>query len=137
MKKIEGYLYEEESKKIRTACEAVWREFGGSFKETIVDRALTIAFRKQGLQVEDQKRIDILYEGQKVGTYVVDKVVDGVIAIEVKCKPFITVEDKRQFWRYLKGSQYRIGYLINFGPHKTELLRRVYDKARARGALGA
>ncbi len=130
MKKIEGYLYEEETEKIRRACAAVWREFGGSFKEAVVDRALTIALQKEGLGVEDQKRIDIFYEGQKVGTYVIDKVVNRVIAIEIKCKPFLHEEDKRQFWRYLKGSDYRVGYLINFSPRKTEVFRRVYDQAR-------
>ena len=132
MKKIDGYFYEEETEKIRRACAAIWNELGGSFKEVVVDRALTIALRKEGLSVEDQKRIDIYYEGQKVGTYVFDKVINEIIAIEVKCKPFLSEEDKRQFWRYLKGSNYLVGYLINFSPRRTEVFRRIYDQARAK-----
>lgn len=130
MKLISEYLYEDESKKIRHACERVWKQFGGSFKETIVDKAFTIALQGEGLRVEDQKRIEVLFEGKKVGTYVIDKVVNEIIVIEVKCKSFITYEDKQQFWRYLKGTLYKVGYLINFSPQRTEVIRRIYDQAR-------
>lgn len=39
-------------------------------------------------------------------------------------------DDERQFWYYLRGSPYRLGFLINFGAKKLEIKRRVYDKAR-------
>ncbi|MBP9686775.1 MAG: hypothetical protein KBD66_03170 [Candidatus Doudnabacteria bacterium] len=42
----------------------------------------------------------------------------------------MTSEDRRQFWFYLKGSEYKLGLLINFGPKKLEIFRRIYDKAR-------
>ena len=39
--------------------------------------------------------------------------------------------DVEQFWHYLKGSEYKVGYLVNFGkPGKAEVIRRVYDEAR-------
>jgi len=130
MKKIENYLYEEEMQAIRSACSEVWKNFGGAFKESIIDNALTIALEKQGLKVESQKRIDIYFEGKKVGTYVPDKIVNNVILIELKCKPRLLQEDKKQFWYYLKASPYKVGLLINFGPKKLEICRRIYDKAR-------
>lgn len=80
--------------------------------------------------MEDQKRIDIMYKGKKVGTYVPDKVVEGKVMIEVKCKSFLKSEDKRQFWHYLKATEYRVGLLINFSPKKLEIKRRIFDKAR-------
>lgn len=106
------------------------KKFGGAFKESIVDSAFTISLKQEGLVVEDQKRIDIYFEGKKVGTYVIDKVINKVIMIEIKCKPFLTLGDKKQFWYYLKASDYKVGYLINFSPKKTEIYRRVYDQAR-------
>jgi len=131
-KERDDYLYPEESKKIVSACRKVWNQFGGAFKESIVDKALTFALQEEDLKVEDQKRIDIQFNGTKVGTYVIDKVVNGAIIIEMKCKRFVTVEDKKQFWYYLKASQYKVGYLINFGPKQTEIVRRVYDTARSK-----
>ena len=58
-----------------------------------------------------------------------DRVVNNVIVIEVECKPAIMREDEKQFWRYLKATSYRVGFLINFG-NKLEIKRRIYDTAR-------
>src|SRR3989338_2709403 len=121
-------LYEDITYKIRGACFEVYKEFGGAFKEKIVDNALTLALEKRNLEVKNQVRIDINFDGKKVGTYVPDKIVNDCVLLEIKCKPFITQEDKKQFWLYLKGSQYKLGLLINFGPKKLEIERRVYDK---------
>lgn len=108
----------------------MWKEFGDAFKETIIDRALSIELKNVGLEVEEQKRIDIYYHDQKVGTYVPDKVVNGKIIIEIKSKPFLTKGDVKQFWHYLKGANYKLGFLINFG-NKLEIKRVVYDTARS------
>ncbi len=126
----ENLLYEDTTYKIRGACFKVWKEFGGAFKEKVVDAALGEELNKQGLEVENQKRIDIYYNDKKVGTYVPDKIISGVILLELKCKPFLTREDERQFWLYLKGSEYKVGILVNFGSRKLEIRRRVYDRAR-------
>lgn len=132
--KIQDYLYEKEMQSIRSACSEVWKNFGGAFKESIIDKALTIALEKQKLKVDDQKRIDIYFEKKKVGTYIPDKIVNDVILIELKCKPRLLQEDKKQFWYYLKASPYKVGLLINFGPRKLEICRRIYDKVRRKKA---
>ena len=60
--KVDDFLYEKESYIIRGACFEVWKEFGGAFKESIVDKALSKALKSKGLQIEDQKRIDIYFK---------------------------------------------------------------------------
>jgi GxxExxY protein len=83
------------------------------------------------LEVEKEKRIDIYYSGQKVGTYMPDLVIEDKILIELKVKPKLTQGDIKQFWYYLKGSNFKLGYLINFGLlNGVEIIRRIYDKAR-------
>ena len=129
-KKIKDFLFEEESYEIRGACFNVWNAFGGAFKEKVVDKALTKALEKRNLKVENQKRIDIYFENEKVGTYVPDKIVNEIILLEIKAKSYLTKEDVDQFWKYLKGSKYKLGFLINFSPAKLEIKRIVYDKAR-------
>jgi len=131
-KKIKDFLYEKESYLIIEACREVWKEFGGAFKEKIVDNALTVALQNKGLTVENQKRINIYFKGVKVGTYTPDKIINKVILIELKCKPFLTREDEKQFWYYLRSSNYKLGFLINFSPVKLEFKRRIYDRARQR-----
>jgi len=129
-KKVADFLYEREGYLIRGACFDVYKTFGGAFKEKIVDRALTKALEKRGLKEEEQKRIDIYFEGEKVGTYVPDKIINNCILLEIKVKPFLTKQDIDQFWKYLRGSKYKLGFLINFGSNKLIIKRIVYDKAR-------
>jgi GxxExxY protein len=126
----EQLLYEDLTYQIRGACFRIWKEFGGAFKEKVVDRALTEELKSRGFNVENQKRINIYYNGKKIAFYTPDKIVNNLILIEIKSKPFLTKEDERQFWYYLKGSNYKVGLLINFGSKKLEIKRRIYDKAR-------
>jgi|SRR3989338_2190964 len=123
-------LYKDITFKIRGAVFAVYNELGGAFKESAVDKALTIELKRRGLKVEDQKRINIFYKGEKVGTYIPDKIIEEKILIEIKCKPEITAGDEEQFWKYLKGSEYRLGLLINFGPKKLDFKRVIFDKVK-------
>lgn len=126
----ENLLYKDITYKVRGACFKIWKEFGGAFKEKIIDNALSVELVKQGLVVENQKRIDVYYKDTKVGVYIPDKIINDVVLLELKCKPFLTKEDVRQFWLYLKATNYRIGLLINFGTEKLEIKRRIYDRAR-------
>jgi GxxExxY protein len=78
--------------KIRGACFKIWKEFGGAFKEKIIDSALTHELVSLGLAVDDQKRIDIYYKDKRVGTYIPDKAVNNLVLLELKCKPYLTKE---------------------------------------------
>lgn len=130
MKRVKDFLYESESFLLRKACFSVWNKLGSAFKESAVDKALTLELQKLGLKVEDQKRIEIKYDGEKIGVYIPDKIVNGIISFELKRKSFLTKQDRYNFWNYLRGSSYRLGFLVNFGDEKLEIKRVVYDKAR-------
>ncbi len=127
---MDKFLYKKESYDIIAACNEIWKEFGGAFKEAIIDKALEVSLKERDYSVECQKRIDVYFKGKKVGVYIPDKVVNEIILLEIKCKPFITKEDLRQFWFYLKASPYKVGFIINFSPKRLEFKRRVYDEAR-------
>jgi GxxExxY protein len=125
-------LYRELSYTVQGAIFEVYKALGCSFKESAYDNALFEELaNERNLPVERQKRIEIYFKGKKVGTYVPDFIVKKQIVIEIKAKVFITKQDIAQFWNYLKGSKYKVGYLINFGkPGGVEIIRRVYDTAR-------
>jgi len=109
-------LYEKESYKIRGACFNVYNILGGGIQEKIIQRALFKELLSQGLKVRDRVRLDILYKGEKIGTYIPDILVNERIIIEIKSKPLLTKEDEKQFWGYLKGSKYKLGFLAVFSP---------------------
>lgn len=134
MKKVQDFLYEQESYQIRGACFTVWNTLGSAFKESAIDKALTKEIEKRGLQVEDQKRLAIMYDGEKIGTYIPDKVIEEKIILELKRKAFLTKQDTHNFWNYLRGSEYKLGFLVNFGDDKLEIKRVVYDQTRKTGS---
>lgn len=125
-KKVNNFLYEEESYKIRGACFKVFNALGGGIKENIIVRAFNKELLSRKLFVENQVRIDIIYNDEKIGVYIPDLVINKKIIIEVKSKPYLTKEDEKQFWGYLRGSQYKLGFLINFGPQKLTIKRYIY-----------
>lgn len=119
-------LFEKESYEIRGACFQVYNTLGGGIKEKIIERALSIELRKRGMEVGRQMRIEMSYQGEKIGTYIPDLVVNEKIMIELKSKPFISQEDYKQFWGYLKGSPYELGFLIGFTPRELVIKRFIH-----------
>lgn len=105
--------------------------FRNTQKETIYQKALAEELKIKNLTVEREKQLSIYHLGKKVGIYTPDLIVNGAIVIELKSKPFLHREDIRQFWYYLKNSEYKLGFLINFGEHYgVKIVRKAYDTAR-------
>jgi len=119
-------LYEQESYKIRGCCFKVYNTLGGGIREKVIERASCNELKQQGLEIAKQARIDIVYGGEVIGTYIPDIVIEDKIMCELKSKPFVTSEDEKQFWGYLKGSKFELGFLINFGPKKLEIRRFIH-----------
>ena len=119
-------LYEDESYKIRGACFKVYNALSGGIQEKIVERALSKELITQGMNIENQVRIDVIYNNEKVGTYIPDLVVNNKIILEIKSKPILTKEDEKQFWAYLKNSKYKLGFLVIFSPQELIIKRFVH-----------
>lgn len=126
-------LYQEESYAIQGGAFEVYKQFRNRHKESVYSRSLCEYLKSKGLAVDREKQISIHFQGKKVGVYIPDMVVTDKIIIELKCKPRITEDDVKQFWYYLKCSDYKLGYLINFGSlGGVQIIRRIYDTARSR-----
>jgi GxxExxY protein len=127
----EKFLYKKESYIIQGGAFEIYKKFRNRHKEKVYQRAYYFYLKDKGLKVEKEKQIPIYFNNKKVGIYNPDLVISDIIFIELKCKPMITKDDIKQFWYYLKCSNYKVGYLINFGsPNGVQIIRRVYDTAR-------
>lgn len=124
-------IYPDESYLIRGACFTIYKTFRNTQKESIYQKALFEELKTHKLIVEREKKLPIYYLGTKVGVYIPDIIINNSIILELKAKPFLHKEDIRQFWYYLKNSDFKLGFLINFGePNGVKIIRRVYDTAR-------
>lgn len=129
------FLYPQESYLIRGSCYSIYKKFRNTQKESVYQKSLAEELKSKGLIVEREKQLAIYHLGIKVGVYVPDLLINDAIIIELKAKPFLHKEDIRQFWYYLKNSQFRLGFLVNFGePHGVKIIRRVYDEVRQRSS---
>ncbi len=57
---------------------------GFGFLESVYENALFIELKNKGFVVERQKGISVFYDGQEVGKYFADLVVDNVVILELK-----------------------------------------------------
>jgi GxxExxY protein len=122
----EKILYKELSYKIVGCFYKAYNTLGPGHKEDIYQRALMIEFDNKAIQYISKKRLPIEYEGKKVGIYEPDFIIDDKIIVEIKSVLVMPKVFRKQLYYYLKASGYRLGYLVNFGSDKIDILRRVF-----------
>lgn len=127
---VDPLLYRDITYRIREALFAVKKELGGGHKEIVYQRALAEEFAQRKLAFDREKRIPIFYNKKPVGIYQPDFVVEGSVVVELKAQTFVGTAEKKQLWTYVKGSEYRLALLVNFGPGELAIDRIVYDSAR-------
>ena len=115
--------------KILGAFFQAYKELGYGFSEKVYENALTLLLRELGLRVEQQVPITVYFQGQIVGQYVADIIVNGVVLLELKAVRSLVDQHSAQMLNYLKSTEIEVGLLLNFGP-KAEFKRKVYDNER-------
>lgn len=126
-------LYEELTYKIRGVFYEVYNTLGPGFKEEIYHRALAKELRLRKIPFIEKRQLTITYKNEKVGIYEPDFIVDEKVLIEIKSLLAMPKVFETQLHYYLKGTDYKLGFLVNFGAEKLDIRRRVYDTARIRG----
>lgn len=118
-------LFKEEYYEIVNAAIQVRKTLGYGFLEKVYENALLIELRKRGLTAQQQKPISVFYEGQVVGDFYADILVNDQIILELKVGEAIAKEHIAQILNYLKATGIRLGILLNFGPKGVEHKRYV------------
>jgi GxxExxY protein len=126
----EKVLYKDLSYKIVGCFYEVYNTLGPAHKEQVYQEALKIAFIEQKIPFEEQKHIRIRFKDRIVGTYEPDFVIDNKIIIEIKSVLSMPKVFEKQLYYYLRGTSYKLGYLVNFGNEHIDIRRRVYDEVR-------
>jgi GxxExxY protein len=97
--------------------------------EKVYENAMAIELRRAGLKVVQQAPIDVYYEGEIVGEYAADLLVEDVVIVELKAAKNISEDNEAQLLNYLRVTPYEVGLLLNFGP-KADIRRKAYDNER-------
>ena len=116
---------DEISNRVIGAALTVSNTLGVGFLEKVYENALTHELRKAGLAVEQQKAIQVEYDGVLVGDYVADIVIEGDLLVELKAVKALDEIHMAQCMNYLKATGRRLCMLLNFGNTKLQIKRVV------------
>lgn len=93
---------------------AVHRELGPGLLENVYEEAMEIECSMDGLVVQRQLKIPLLYRGKTIGEYRPDMLVNDLVIVEIKSVERFDPVFEAQVLTYLKITGKRVGLLINF-----------------------
>jgi GxxExxY protein len=86
---------------------------------------MVVELSRHGIALEQQKTIQVRYEGAIVGDYQADLVVDGRVLVECKATAQLDPVHEAQLLNYLKATGMKVGLLLNFGKPRLQHRRLV------------
>ena len=118
--------FKELSEKIIGSAIEVHKELGSGFLEKVYENALFLELNKNLINAKQQHPISVIYKGQIVGEYFADILVEDKIILELKVVKKIEPIHEAQLLHYLKATNIKLGYILNFGATaKLEFKRMV------------
>lgn len=91
-------------------------KLGFGFLEVIYCRALEKELVKRGHQVVREADVKVVYDGDAIGRYRVDMIVDQRVILEIKSSEVLPPFTKRQLMNYLRSSGLQLGIILHYGP---------------------
>jgi len=120
------YKHEELTKAVIQAFYNVYNQLGYGFLEQVYENAMIIELQKAKLKIQSQKPIKVRYNGQVVGEYFADLVIEDKVIVELNAVSNLLPAHEAQLLNYLQATPYEVGLLLNFGPVPTKK-RKIFD----------
>ena len=121
----EKILYKDLSYKIVGLAMEAHNKLGYGFLEKVYENALMVLLRKEGIKAERQAPITVYFDGEVVGDYYADILIDNKIILELKAAVNIADTHRAQTLNYLKATGLRLAMILNFGKERLEYERLV------------
>jgi len=116
-------IYKELSYKIIGIAMSVHKELGSGFLEKLYENAMMVLFRKQKIETEQQKPINVIFENEIVGSYYADILVENKVIVELKTVDKIIDVHQAQVLNYLKATGLHLAIILNFHSQSLEYKR--------------
>jgi len=121
---------EEESKEydlcghVIGAAMIVHSTLGPGFLESVYQNALAWELEKSGFKAETERPISVHYDGQLVGTFTADLLVNDSLIVELKAIQLLGKAHEVQLVNYLVATGLDEGLLVNFGAERLEFKKK-------------
>jgi len=106
------------SRIIVNTCYNIHVELGPGLFESVYEEILFHELKGEGLNVERQKTIPVVWKNQKMELgFRADLIVEDKVIIEIKSIEAIAPVHKKQLLTYLRLTNLKLGLLINFNEN--------------------
>jgi len=112
------------TKKVIGEAMYVHRVLGSGFLESIYHNALLLRLKKLGLKVESQKPLPVYFDGELIGEFLADIIVEDCLILELKAVSSLNSAHEVQLVNYLTATKIETGLLLNFGAKSLEFKRK-------------
>jgi len=106
------------------AAMKVHSTLGPGFLESVYQNALIWELRKNGLKAEAERPITVRYDGEIVGAFAADVLVNDKVIVELKVGLAIAKAHEVQLVNYLVATGLDEGLLLNFGAERLEFKKK-------------
>ena len=111
----QDFKYKELTERIIKIFYRVYNRLGYGFLEKVYENAMMVEFKKEGIAAVCQSAIKVFCEGEVIGEYYADILVDNKVIVEIKAAKQLVEENEAQLLNYLKATNIEVGLLLNFG----------------------
>ncbi len=116
-------------------CYRIADTLGHGFMEKVYENALAFELRKGKIPFAQQQSIEVFCEGEKVGKFIADLVVEGRVIVEVKAVQALDDAHVAQGLNYLRTTGLPTCLLVNFGKAKIEVRRLGMSPGKGAGDM--
>jgi GxxExxY protein len=113
------------TEKIIGCAYKVYNTMGFGYLESVYEKCMLIELKKVGINAEFQVPINVFYDKQAVGNFIVDILVEGVVIVELKSVQKIIRAHEVQLVNYLMATGKDVGLILNFSEKKVEIKRKL------------
>jgi len=119
--------YAELTEKIIGCAYCVYNKMEYGFLESVYEKCLMIDLKKSGLHAENQVPISVEYDGNNIGEFIADIIVEESAILELKSVKQIIRAHEVQLVNYLVATGKEIGLILNFGEQQVDVRRKLRD----------
>ena len=125
-------MSDELTQRVIGAAFTVHNTLGFGFLESVYEKSLAVELRKLGIVHQLQAPVHVRYQGQIVGDFIADILIEKTLVVELKSVTRLVSAHEIQLVNYLTATGIETGLLINFGPDKVDVRRkfRTYRKKK-------
>src|SRR3989344_5402396 len=120
------YVYSELSYRIIGILFDVYNTLGHGHAESVYQKAVALAFSKEGVKFAEQLYAPVVYREKVVGKNYFDFLIEDKIVLEIKKGNYFVKSHIEQVYKYLVSKNLQLGLLVYFAP-KTVHIKRVVN----------